>query len=130
MKKQNKKRGGFTIVELIVVIAVIAILATVLVPTFSGVLDKANESTVIQNARNFYIDYVANLDYINGEASEQNVVIKVEEDKYVAVANGEIVNEVFDDVDEAKEAANGATVVVDMEETEESVSNSADSTAQ
>ena len=40
MRKTNKK--GFTIVELVVVIAVIAILAAVLIPTFSGIIKKAN----------------------------------------------------------------------------------------
>ena len=38
MKKMNKK--GFTIVELVIVIAVIAILAAVMIPTFSGIVDK------------------------------------------------------------------------------------------
>jgi len=46
MKKMNKK--GFTIVELVIVIAVIAILAAVLIPTFSGVVDKAQESAAKQ----------------------------------------------------------------------------------
>ena len=42
MRNTNKK--GFTIVELVVVVAVIAILAAVLIPTFSGVIAKANLS--------------------------------------------------------------------------------------
>ena len=37
------KKKGFTIVELVIVIAVIAILAAVLIPTFSSVIDKANK---------------------------------------------------------------------------------------
>lgn len=49
MKNSNKKRG-FTIVELIIVIAVIAILAAVLIPTFSSLINKslvaADESLV------------------------------------------------------------------------------------
>lgn len=43
MKKSNKKRG-FTITELVVVIAVIAILSAVLIPTFSGVIAKSKLS--------------------------------------------------------------------------------------
>ena len=39
MRNTNKK--GFTIVELVIVVAVIAILAAVLIPTFSGVIKKA-----------------------------------------------------------------------------------------
>ena len=42
MKRTNKK--GFTIVELVIVIAVIAILAAVLIPTFAGIISKANLS--------------------------------------------------------------------------------------
>lgn len=40
----NKTKKGFTIVELVIVIAVIAILAAVLIPTFSNLINKANES--------------------------------------------------------------------------------------
>ncbi|MGN1067248.1 MAG: type II secretion system protein [Candidatus Fimimonas sp.] len=50
MKKTNKK--GFTIVELVIVIAVIAILAAVLIPTFSNVIEKANKSAALQVAEN------------------------------------------------------------------------------
>jgi len=45
----NKK--GFTIVELVIVIAVIAILAAVLIPTFAGVVSKADDSSALQTAR-------------------------------------------------------------------------------
>ena len=48
MKKTNKK--GFTLVELVIVIAVIAILAAVLIPVFSNLIGKANESAALQNA--------------------------------------------------------------------------------
>ena len=50
MSKNNKK--GFTIVELVIVIAVIAILAAVLIPTFSNIIKRANESADIQAVRN------------------------------------------------------------------------------
>ena len=42
MRRSNKK--GFTIVELVIVIAVIAILAAVLIPTISGIVRQANIS--------------------------------------------------------------------------------------
>lgn len=56
MKKLNKK--GFTIVELVIVIAVIGILSAVLIPTFSNLTDKANESAAIQEASNEYKVYL------------------------------------------------------------------------
>ena len=50
MKHTNKK--GFTIVELVIVIAVIAILAAVLIPTFSNLIKKANISNDTAIAKN------------------------------------------------------------------------------
>lgn len=47
MSKKNNRRG-FTIVELVIVIAVIAILAAVLIPTFSSLIKKANMSVDMQ----------------------------------------------------------------------------------
>lgn len=52
MKRNNKK--GFTIVELVIVIAVIAILAGVLIPTFSGIIKKAQASAAQQEVVNAY----------------------------------------------------------------------------
>ena len=49
MKKNNKK--GFTIVELVIVVAVIAILAGVLIPTFSSIVGKARLSADQQTVR-------------------------------------------------------------------------------
>ena len=49
MKRNNKK--GFTVVELVIVIAVIAILAAVLIPTFASLIQKANTSADIQGCR-------------------------------------------------------------------------------
>lgn len=57
---KNTKKRGFTIVELVIVIAVIAILASVLIPTFTNVVNAANKSKALQEARNAYTDYLAN----------------------------------------------------------------------
>lgn len=46
------KRKGFTIVELVIVIAIIAILAAVLIPTFSNVIQRSKISADTQLCRN------------------------------------------------------------------------------
>ena len=47
-----KNKKGFTVVELVIVIAIIAILAAVLIPTFSTIIKKANVSKDQQLIRN------------------------------------------------------------------------------
>lgn len=54
---KNRKKG-FTIVELVIVIAVIAILAAVLIPNLARLVDRANENSAMQAARNEYEAYL------------------------------------------------------------------------
>lgn len=75
--KTLKNKKGFTIVELVIVIAVIAILAAVLIPTFSGVVEKANESKRVQAARNAYTSWLAEGDGKDSNALNQEKVIAV-----------------------------------------------------
>ncbi|MBQ8268299.1 MAG: prepilin-type N-terminal cleavage/methylation domain-containing protein [Clostridia bacterium] len=49
---RNMKKKGFTIIELVVVVAVIAILAAVLIPTFSGIIAKARLNADEQTVTN------------------------------------------------------------------------------
>ena len=92
MKKLNKK--GFTIVELVIVIAVIAILAAVLIPTFATVINKANESAALQNARNTFTEYIASL----GEEipAEINLIVKGADKMYFAVVDGQMSKTVYE----------------------------------
>lgn len=52
MKKMNKK--GFTLAELLIVIAIIAVLIAIAIPTFSGALDNAKRQTDHANIRSAY----------------------------------------------------------------------------
>lgn len=58
MKKKLKK--GFTLVELVIVIAVIAILSAVLIPTFGNVISNANEAAAKEEVSNAITQYTAN----------------------------------------------------------------------
>ena len=51
--KINKKRG-FTLIELMAVIAIIAILATVLIPTITGYINRSRKSVVINQCKNIH----------------------------------------------------------------------------
>lgn len=74
MKKLKK---GFTLVELVIVIAVIAILAAVLIPTFSTVISNANDSAAKQEADTAVTVMISevggeNLSQLNGAIFESN----------------------------------------------------------
>ena len=47
----KKKKKGFTLIELMAVIAIIAILAAVLVPTVSGYINRSKKSAIITQIR-------------------------------------------------------------------------------
>ena len=91
-KMANKK--GFTIVELVIVIAVIAILAGVMIPTFSGVIDKANQSARQQAVTAAYKDAYG-VALSDGDISA-NEVIENDENGFIFVFNADdTINAIF-----------------------------------
>ena len=57
MKKNNNK--GFTLAELLIVVAIIAVLTAIAIPVFSSQLEKSREATDIANVRSAYAEVVA-----------------------------------------------------------------------
>lgn len=51
MNNLKKKKKGFTLIELMAVIAIIAILAAVLVPTVNGYINRSKKTAVITQVR-------------------------------------------------------------------------------
>ena len=57
--KHKKKKSAFTLIELMVVIAIIAILAAALTPSFTGYINEAKKVAVINQAKNVVTAYEA-----------------------------------------------------------------------
>lgn len=89
--KSRKAKKGFTIIELVIVIAVIGILAGVLIPTFSNVIANANKTAAMENAKNAYTAYLAD-NAANITMNGSTFVIK-SKDFYFQVTNGQFAAE-------------------------------------
>ncbi len=68
MKKMNKK--GFTLAELLIVVAIIAVLVAIAIPVFTTQLEKSRAATDLANIRSGYAAAVAGFltgDYSSGQ---------------------------------------------------------------
>lgn len=54
MKKMMKNRKGFTLMEMLIVVAIIAILVIIAIPTFNSALAKSRAATDVANIRSGY----------------------------------------------------------------------------
>ena len=74
-KKLNKK--GFTLAELLVVVAIIGVLVAISIPIFTSQLEKAREATDAANLRSAYAELMA--DAITDEKSAKTATVKQEQ---------------------------------------------------
>lgn len=78
-RKKNKK--AFTLIELIIVIAIIGILIAILVPTMLGFLDEAKKTAALANARTMYSTAAAAVTFVmtsnaTGEVTKDAAIAK------------------------------------------------------
>ena len=72
--KENVRDRGFTLTELLVVVAIIAVLVAISMPIFSSQLHKARVAADIANLRNFYAELQVN--YLETEKPNDTVINK------------------------------------------------------
>lgn len=79
MKKTNKK--GFTLAELLVVVAIIAVLVAVAIPIFTSQLEKSREAVDAANIRAAYAEVLSNK--VSGETDEKLIskTVKLTQEK-------------------------------------------------
>ena len=80
----KKNRKGFTLAELLIVVAIIAVLVAIAIPVFTSQLEKSREATDAANIRSAYAEVVAEALTQSGEESEivRTVTLKQQVDRW------------------------------------------------
>ena len=76
MKKNNKK--GFTLAELLIVVAIIAVLVAVAIPVFTSQLEKSKVSADAANIRACYAEAMANSLIADGASTTATTKFKAQ----------------------------------------------------
>lgn len=74
MRKNNRK--GFTLAELLIVVAIIAVLVAIAIPVFTTQLEKSREATDLANVRSAYAAVV--VDYLD-DASAASITVSAQQ---------------------------------------------------
>jgi type IV pilus assembly protein PilA len=88
-KEELQKRGykGFTLMEMLIVIAIIAILVAIAIPIFTAQLEKAREATDAANIRAAYAEVSADA-LVDGNTTANETVNATQTSKNWAINNG------------------------------------------
>lgn len=76
-KKNNKK--GFTLAELLIVVAIIAVLVAIAIPIFTQQLERSREATDLSNIRAAYAEAVSDYLADGAKASKSATVTSVKQ---------------------------------------------------
>ena len=94
-KIKENNYSGFTVLELVIAIAVIGILAAVLIPTFSHLVEMSKQAQFKQNIDSLYKEYITSSESL---INTNNVIIEIEDEKYVLYKDGKTDYNVYDDI--------------------------------
>lgn len=109
MKKFNKK--GFTLVEMLVVIAIIAVLVSIVIPTITDSTEKAREAADAANIRGKIAQVTAEAMTTGAPADDEYTITQTDTWDYVTEAGGVALVGEKDEVVTIASTANGEVTI-------------------
>ena len=74
--RKRKDHSGFTLMEMLIVVAMIAVLVAISIPTFTNILEKSRESTDLANVRSAYAEVLVAASLDDSVNAEKTVALK------------------------------------------------------
>lgn len=89
IKRIREEKGGFTLAELLIVVAIILVLVAIAVPVFTGAMDDANKAKNQGNESN--VKSVASMRYLNAESASAGSGAAAASGEYYVDKNKDVV---------------------------------------
>ena len=106
MRREDNK--GFTLAELLIVVAIIGVLVAISIPIFSKQLEKARDATTLANLRNVYAEVQTeymDLDHPVGSSSRDNYWVNGRHHIFVTYHSGNrVIIDAFVQIESKKDA--------------------------
>lgn len=112
IKRVREDRGGFTLAELLIVVAIIAVLVAVAIPVFANASDEATKSTALSDIRGVTAsaattallngDKITGTVYYEGVVDRSGHVTNVKKSTQTAATDPSVVEEWLKDKDKGE----------------------------
>ena len=96
-REELRKQGGFTLMEMLIVVAIIAVLIAIAIPVFTSQLENARDATSVANMRSAYAE--AQTAYITKDTKSEHAKYTGNDDGTATVVVKDVVIESQQDND-------------------------------
>ncbi len=88
-REELRKQGGFTLMEMLIVVAIIAVLVAIAIPIFTSQLENSREAADAGNIRGAYAEVMANA-VTNGSEYSETVTLTQQQDGWQSDAGDKL----------------------------------------
>lgn len=94
LKELKKSKKGFTLAELLIVVAIIAVLVAIAIPVFTSQLEKSREATDLANIRAAYAEVMSEATTDGMDHKSNSIDLKQKKDGWQNTAGGQALHSI------------------------------------